>query len=402
MASNLRVDSIVPTTSGNVSIGTATGGVTIPGDLGIAGVLTYEDVTNIDSVGVITARDGLRVTGVTTITGTGEYLLRLNKSDSSAVYTQFTNSTSGTSTSDGFRIGMDSNEDGLVWLREDGNVKFGSNNSERLRIFSNGDIGVNVTTINRSDPGRNTVQFDYSGSDGSQGLEIRLSNSALNGNAATDNAAITYIGQTLGFTNRENGNIQFSNNGSERLRINSTGVVQVMSERLTMGTSVTNGGANDGNFCIEFSSASRNAIKLRDTHNTGSTTYMVLVGGSATVGSITGTTGQAFYNNLSDYRTKENDIKITDGIEKIKLLNPIRFNYKTESTTLCDGFFAHEVTPAVPTAVTGEKDAVDSDGKIDPQMLDMGKIIPLLTAALQEAIAKIETLESKVATLEGS
>ena len=402
MASNLRVDSIVPTTSGNVSIGTATGGVTIPGDLGIAGVLTYEDVTNIDSVGVITARDGLRVTGVTTITGTGEYLLRLNKSDSSAVYTQFTNSTSGTSTSDGFRIGMDSNEDGLVWLREDGNVKFGSNNSERLRIFSNGDIGVNVTTINRSDPGRNTVQFDYSGSDGSQGLEIRLSNSALNGNAATDNAAITYIGQTLGFTNRENGNIQFSNNGSERLRINSTGVVQVMSERLTMGTSVTNGGANDGNFCIEFSSASRNAIKLRDTHNTGSTTYMVLVGGSATVGSITGTTGQAFYNNLSDYRTKENDIKITDGIEKIKLLNPIRFNYKTDSSTLCDGFFAHEVTPAVPTAVTGEKDAVDSDGKIDPQMLDMGKIIPLLTAALQEAIAKIETLESKVATLEGS
>ena len=58
MASNLRVDSIVPSTSGNVSIGTATGGVTIPGDLGIAGVLTYEDVTNIDSVGVITARSG--------------------------------------------------------------------------------------------------------------------------------------------------------------------------------------------------------------------------------------------------------------------------------------------------------------------------------------------------------
>ena len=61
MASNLRVDSIVPATSGNVSIGTATGGVTIPGDLGIAGVLTYEDVTNIDSVGVITARSGINI-----------------------------------------------------------------------------------------------------------------------------------------------------------------------------------------------------------------------------------------------------------------------------------------------------------------------------------------------------
>ena len=150
MASNLRVDSIVPSTSGNVSIGTATGGVTIPGDLGIAGVLTYEDVTNIDSVGVITARDGLRVTGVTTITGTGEYLLRLNKSDSSAVYTQFTNSTSGTSTSDGFRIGMDSNEDGLVWLREDGNVKFGTADTERLRINSSGYIKLSGRNVQGS------------------------------------------------------------------------------------------------------------------------------------------------------------------------------------------------------------------------------------------------------------
>ena len=45
------------------------GGVNITGNLGVSGVLTYEDVTNIDSVGVITARDGLRVTGIATITG---------------------------------------------------------------------------------------------------------------------------------------------------------------------------------------------------------------------------------------------------------------------------------------------------------------------------------------------
>ena len=40
---------------------------TITGNLGVSGVLTYEDVTNIDSVGVITARDGLRVTGIATV-----------------------------------------------------------------------------------------------------------------------------------------------------------------------------------------------------------------------------------------------------------------------------------------------------------------------------------------------
>ena len=69
MASNLRVDSIVPATGTNVSIGTATGGVNIPGDLGVAGTLTYEDVTNVDSVGVITARGGIRIgaTGANTL-----------------------------------------------------------------------------------------------------------------------------------------------------------------------------------------------------------------------------------------------------------------------------------------------------------------------------------------------
>ena len=59
MASNLRVDSIVPATGTNVAIGTAGGGVNIPG------VLTYEDVTNVDSVGVITARSGIKVSAGT-------------------------------------------------------------------------------------------------------------------------------------------------------------------------------------------------------------------------------------------------------------------------------------------------------------------------------------------------
>ena len=43
-------------------------GVTITGNLGVSGVLTYEDVTNVDSVGVITARDGIRCTGIITAT----------------------------------------------------------------------------------------------------------------------------------------------------------------------------------------------------------------------------------------------------------------------------------------------------------------------------------------------
>ena len=60
---------------------------------------------------------------------------------------------------------------------------------------------------------------DYGGNDGSQGLEVRLSNSYLNLNARTDNAAITYIGQNIGITNRENGVITFRNNNLEMIRL---------------------------------------------------------------------------------------------------------------------------------------------------------------------------------------
>ena len=75
---------------------------------------------------------------------------------------------------------------------------------------------------------------------------------------------------------------------------------------------------------------------------------------------------------------------------------------KADANTTVDGFFAHEVTPSVPEAITGTKDAVDSDNNPVYQQIDHSKLVPLLVAALQEAIAKIEVLETKVAALEAA
>ena len=63
---------------------------------------------------------------------------------------------------------------------------------------------------------------------------------------------------------------------------------------------------------------------------------------------------------------------------------------------------AHELAEVVPEAVTGEKDAVDAEGKPVYQGIDQSKLVPLLTAALQEALARIESLEADVATLKGT
>ena len=107
------------------------------------------------------------------------------------------------------------------------------------------------------------------------------------------------------------------------------------------------------------------------------------------------------YNTTSDYRLKENAVAISDGITRLKTLKPYRFNFKIEPDKTVDGFFAHEVT-AVPEAITGTKDEVDSDNKPVYQGIDHSRLIPLLTAALQEAVTKIETLETKVAALEAA
>ena len=93
----------------------------------------------------------------------------------------------------------------------------------------------------------------------------------------------------------------------------------------------------------------------------------------------------------------------------MKTLKPYKFNFKADSSTTLDGFFAHEVSSAVPEAVDGEKDELyteaylgykEGDQKI--QTLDSAKLIPLLTAALKDVLTKVETLETKVAALEGS
>ena len=129
---------------------------------------------------------------------------------------------------------------------------------------------------------------------------------------------------------------------------------------------------------------------------------------SGKVGSIVANNSSTAFNTSSDYRLKENQVAISDGITRLKTLKPYKFNFIVDKdeddnvTKIVDGFFAHEVSSAVPEAVTGEKDAVDENGKIKPQAIDQSKLVPLLTSALQEAITKIETLEAKVTALESA
>jgi len=104
----------------------------------------------------------------------------------------------------------------------------------------------------------------------------------------------------------------------------------------------------------------------------------------------------------SDYRIKQDITTQTEsGIDKIKQLRPITYQYKDYKVFKADGvtregFIAHEVQEVIPSGADGVKDG-DSI-----QSLHVDAIVSVLTKALQEAVAKIETLETKVAALEGA
>ena len=111
------------------------------------------------------------------------------------------------------------------------------------------------------------------------------------------------------------------------------------------------------------------------------------------IGSIGMGAGGTSFNTSSDYRRKENIVNLTGAITRLKTLLPKRFNFKDEPSVTRDGFLAHEVT-TVPEAVTGIKDEVDSNNNPVYQQLDQSKLVPLLVAAVQELISKVEALEA--------
>ena len=116
---------------------------------------------------------------------------------------------------------------------------------------------------------------------------------------------------------------------------------------------------------------------------------------SGIAGSITTSGTSTTFATSSDYRLKENEVAISDGLTRINQLKPYRFNWKHDKDTTVDGFFAHEVSEIVPEAIVGLKDAVNDKGEIDPQGIDQSKLVPLLVKAVQELSAKVTELENK-------
>jgi len=306
-------------------------------------------------------------------------------------------------------------------FRAPGRLGFATGGTERATIDSSGRLLVGTST-SFQDSARLQLKSQYNQSQGialfhtqfsptaSSNLDFLRSRDNFGGNTAVING--TRLGQinfkgydgtdyeSIGAsiyaevdsapgTNDMPGRLVFSTTAdgasspTERMRTGSDGVVSLVQ--------------NQARFALSTQTGLLVPLTIKNSGNNTSATLVQFTGWNGSViGSISGFVNQTTYATSSDYRLKENVVDLTNAIDSLKQLRPKRFNFIENPDLTLDGFLAHEAQQVVSNAVTGEHDEIDQDGDPVYQGMDHSKLVPLLTAALQEAIAKIETLEQRL------
>jgi hypothetical protein len=182
---------------------------------------------------------------------------------------------------------------------------------------------------------------------------------------------------------------------TERMRIDSAGIIQMGDPANYPQTT----GYGSAFAVLGTPGATARTALFQRAQTTSSVSVQGYYNPNGLVGTISLSGSATSYNTSSDYRLKENVTSVTDGITRLQQLKPSRFNFIADPTKTVDGFLAHEVQDIVPEAITGEKDAVDENGDPVYQGIDQSKMVPLVVAALQECLKKVEALEAEVASL---
>jgi hypothetical protein len=193
--------------------------------------------------------------------------------------------------------------------------------------------------------------------------------------------------------------LAFYTNATERARIDSSGrlLVGQTSDNINAQLSV----ATSGNGFHAVTTAAGNVAGSFERNNVGILVNFRNNGSDISGAQIYNNTTSVSYATGSDYRLKHDIQPMTGALAKVAQLKPVTYKWNADDSQ-SQGFIAHELQEVVPECVTGEKDAVDADGKPVYQGIDTSFLVATLTAALQEAVAEINSLKTRIEALEGT
>jgi hypothetical protein len=350
--------------------------------------------TDLDTIDAVFKNDG---TG-TAVGGTANGVLYLNgtkkQATGSAITFDGTNfATTGTASATKLIPTGSSVTGNGLYLPAANALGLSTNGTNAVYIDASQNVGIGTTTMNGKF--NSTPKATYNPG------STTWAESALS-TAGSYGGGLSMIDGTAGYgLNVENSGGVFvirqgtvGSSPTERMRIASTG-------ELLVGTTSIVGAEQLG---IVFSDPSgKGGIGIQVVSNAANAVYAAFRNSSGTlIGSITrnAATNAVLYNITSDYRLKENVTPLTNALARVSALRPVQWSWKDCNGGMGEGFIAHEVQAIVPSAVAGEKDAVDENNNIKPQGMDPSYLVATLTAAIQEQQALITALTARITALE--
>jgi hypothetical protein len=261
----------------------------------------------------------------------------------------------------------------------------GSLAAERMRIDSSGNLGIGTASP--------SYKLHVRGADATANLVVG------NTTEGTQLEVLTYQDDKIVLRANDSSNtariMAFETGTSERMRITSDGNLLVG----RTSASVVGAGSRlqTPSLTIEVGGDTTGSTWNRTDTNGAWVAQRFYAQGSQ-VGFIQVNTSSTTFSTTSDYRLKENVAPMTGALAKVAQLKPVTYKWKVDGSD-GEGFIAHELAEVVPQCVSGEKDAVYTDGSINPQGIDTSFLVATLTAAIQELKAIVDAQAVEIAAL---
>lgn len=324
----------------------------------------------------------------------------------------FTNSTTGSGTSDGCIVGINNDEHGFLWNYENNHIIFGTNNTEVMRISSAGLVGIGETSPTAKLHAKTTsgacvvkVEHTTASSSGyfnaitnSNSLYMGVESSSGTGILGSGNAYEAVVGTAY------SGNLSLWTNSTKRIHITATGGDVGIGQtspvfRLDIKDDTSGYVAkffNDGN------NANRQGIKIQcgADNGVGQTLYIqALDGNGSQIGQIEQTAGSVFQiTDVSDIRIK-NNITLSTMQGKNIINNLIIKNFrKFGSVIYQDGLIAQDVLSFFPQAISEYEN--EKDGNTIYYALAKSELIIPSIKAIQEISQEADERDVRIKSMQ--